>query len=232
MIKQLLLLAALGISFFVYAEEKTSEGAWEGIGIAVPSLENHTAEGAEGAYKALSSWTNLSREELEQQVIDYSVIRVKNPDDNETKFIRASDILEGKFRNYHAIMPRAYADALESQLSQPGNMNENTQTFSQSSSIDEARLVSNEWSSNLVIHLGYMTLGFASIMLFVSMWMGKNGMSTNSILRINGVILVVTSAVFLVIIGYSQEQISSVIGLLGAVAGYLLGSSKSETAND
>ena len=127
-------------------------------------------------------------------------------------------------------MPQALADSLESQQGPSSSSRENNQSTSQSSSIEKEKLAFNEWSSNLVIHLGYMTLGFASIMLLISMQMGRNGMSTNSILRINGLILVVTSAVFLVIIGYSQEQISPVIGLLGAVAGYLLGS-KSDNAS-
>ncbi|RLA01485.1 MAG: PQQ-dependent dehydrogenase, methanol/ethanol family, partial [Gammaproteobacteria bacterium] len=35
-------------------------GGWAGIGMAIPSLENDSdGLGAVGAYKALSSWTNL-----------------------------------------------------------------------------------------------------------------------------------------------------------------------------
>lgn len=230
MVKHLLVIVALSISFVGYAEERTSESAWEGIGMPVASPENPSELGATGNYKALNEWTNLSREELEQQVMDYSVIGVKEPNSTETKFIKASDILDGKYGNFDAIMPQALADSLESQQGPSGNSRENNQSTSQSSSIEKEKSAFNEWSSNLVIHLGYMTLGFASIMLLISMQMGRNGMSTNSILRINGLILVVTSAVFLVIIGYSQEQISPVIGLLGAVAGYLLGS-KSDNAS-
>jgi len=47
-----------------------------------------------------------------------------------------------------------------------------------------------------------------------------------SILRFNGLTLIITGGLLLVIAGYSNEQMSPVIGLLGAIAGYLLGSAE------
>jgi len=46
----------------------------------------------------------------------------------------------------------------------------------------------------------------------------------NAILRFNGLTLIITGAILLVTAGYSNEQMTPVIGLLGAIAGYLLGS--------
>ena len=45
-----------------------------------------------------------------------------------------------------------------------------------------------------------------------------------SILRFNGLTLIIAGGLLLVTAGYSNQQIAPVMGLLGAVAGYLLGS--------
>lgn len=228
-LKHLLLITALALCATAFAQEQDTDKTWQGIGMEIPSLESDSdGSGAIGAYKALSSWTNLPKEELEKRLLDYSVVRVKKPNSNETEFVETKDILEGRFRNYDAIMPRAYADSIEQERQQgTRGISDLLATNTNSSSQDESdQVTTNEWSSNLIIHLGYITVGFACFMMLMSVLMGWQGMPANSILRINGLILVVTSAVFLVVVGYSQEQISPVIGLLGAVAGYLLGNSK------
>jgi hypothetical protein len=43
--------------------------------------------------------------------------------------------------------------------------------------------------------------------------------------------MVVASAVFLVLLGYSNEQMTPVIGLLGTMIGYILGSSTSRSSS-
>ena len=43
------------------------------------------------------------------------------------------------------------------------------------------------------------------------------------VLRIFGIPLIIVTAVLLVVVGFGEKQISPVIGLLGTVAGYLLG---------
>ncbi|WP_444904763.1 hypothetical protein ACJJIU_08165 [Microbulbifer sp. CnH-101-E] len=45
------------------------------------------------------------------------------------------------------------------------------------------------------------------------------------VLRACGTILIIISAIYLVVAGYSEEQIAPVIGLLGTIAGYILGKS-------
>ncbi|MAE63773.1 MAG: hypothetical protein CMJ18_05830 [Phycisphaeraceae bacterium] len=44
-----------------------------------------------------------------------------------------------------------------------------------------------------------------------------------AILRFNGLTLIIVAGVLLVTAGYSNQQMAPVIGLLGAIAGYLLG---------
>jgi hypothetical protein len=53
-----------------------------------------------------------------------------------------------------------------------------------------------------------------------------DGTGAEDILRIFGVTLILIGALFLITAGYSAEQISPALGLLGTVAGYLLGKSR------
>ena len=43
----------------------------------------------------------------------------------------------------------------------------------------------------------------------------------------SGLSLIIVAAIFLVVVGYTSEQIAPVMGLLGAIAGYILGSKRS-----
>jgi hypothetical protein len=54
--------------------------------------------------------------------------------------------------------------------------------------------------------------------------------SPQSILRVFGITFIVPLSVLLIVAGYSENQIAPVIGLLGVIAGYLLGNNdKSRT---
>jgi Trk-type K+ transport system membrane component len=53
-----------------------------------------------------------------------------------------------------------------------------------------------------------------------------------SIIRIFGLTFVITTAMYLITAGYSTEQISPMIGLLGSIAGYLLGEAKRDGPKD
>lgn len=54
----------------------------------------------------------------------------------------------------------------------------------------------------------------------------QKGWGTQSI-RVTGLTLVLTSGLFLIVTGYSQEQIAPMIGLLGTITGFLLGKTAS-----
>ncbi len=78
------------------------------------------------------------------------------------------------------------------------------------------------WLSCIVLAFG----------LFISVLMAylvKSGKDPETLLRSFGTILIIIVAVFLIVAGYSEKQIAPVIGLLGTVAGYILG--KSSTHN-
>jgi uncharacterized membrane protein len=57
----------------------------------------------------------------------------------------------------------------------------------------------------------------------------RSGIKTEAVLRIFGTILIIMLAVFLVVAGYTDTQIAPVMGLLGTIAGYLLGKETKET---
>jgi hypothetical protein len=74
-----------------------------------------------------------------------------------------------------------------------------------------------------VLIFGLVIIGMQCGILYKSgkVW-GMN--STRSV----GITLVIISGLFLITAGYSQEQISPMIGLLGTIAGYLLGKTETE----
>lgn len=77
--------------------------------------------------------------------------------------------------------------------------------------------------------LGLAILMFGLIVIFLEMALmaiQRKGWGIQST-RIVGITLIVTIGAFLIVAGYSQEQISPMIGLLGTIVGFLLGKSSS-----
>jgi len=66
-------------------------------------------------------------------------------------------------------------------------------------------------------------LAFTLITLALFTYAIRETQSPATVLRAFGVLIIIAAAVFLVVVGYNQAQISPVIGLLGTIAGYLLG---------
>ena len=80
--------------------------------------------------------------------------------------------------------------------------------------------------SEFYLSLGVLVFGIIVLSLQVALMFKVNkGWGPNTV-RINGLTLVIISGVFLITAGYSQEQIAPMIGLLGTIAGYLLGKSE------
>lgn len=108
----------------------------------------------------------------------------------------------------------------------------NKNTHSQSLLSKEGKVVSrpedfketdvSNWSPEFVFGLLPYLAGAALLYAVLTGWLYYRGAEPNSILRLVGLPLVILSAIFLVVVGYSQEQIAPVVGLLGAIAGYLL----------
>lgn len=84
--------------------------------------------------------------------------------------------------------------------------------------------MSQPWSPELVTELSSGVLIFTSLALVLSsilLWRSKaNGLQ---VLRIFGVLCIVGLSAFLLIVAYDQDQLTPIVGLFGAIAGYLLG---------
>jgi heme/copper-type cytochrome/quinol oxidase subunit 3 len=76
------------------------------------------------------------------------------------------------------------------------------------------------WLSVAVLIFG-LTFMVAQAVVMVKKKDGWGPYST----RIAGLTLVIVAGLFLITAGYSQDQIAPMIGLLGTIAGYLLGKS-------
>lgn len=84
-------------------------------------------------------------------------------------------------------------------------------------------------ATEMYLSLGILLFGII-LMAFEVMVILKRqeGWNTNAI-KVVGLTLVIVAGLFLITAGYSENQIAPMIGLLGTIAGYLLGkSSKKE----
>lgn len=81
----------------------------------------------------------------------------------------------------------------------------------------------NWWSTTEAMTISSTVLAFGLVVFFLATYLIKIGKEVEAILRVFGTIMIVFLAVFLVVAGYSDTQIAPVMGLLGTIAGYLLG---------
>lgn len=83
---------------------------------------------------------------------------------------------------------------------------------------------SQPWSADLVIYLSTSILLVTALALVLgSLLLWKRGHSGQEILRLYGVVIIVGLSALLLVVGFSNEQLTPIVGLFGAIAGYLLG---------
>ena len=84
-------------------------------------------------------------------------------------------------------------------------------------------------TNELWLSFGVLIFGF--LVMLVELYLMKvNHFDQGQALKFILVTLVITSALFLIAAGFSNNQIASAMGLLGTIAGYLLGRSQSDDA--
>lgn len=71
--------------------------------------------------------------------------------------------------------------------------------------------------------LSCTVIGFGVFVLICITYLIRRDKQIETLLRPFGTILIIIAAVFLIVAGYSENQIAPVIGLLGTIAGYVLG---------
>jgi hypothetical protein len=82
------------------------------------------------------------------------------------------------------------------------------------------------WTTESMMTLSLSVLVFGVITYILITYLIRIGKGPELVLRAFGVPLIIVAAVFLVVAGYTEQQIAPVIGLLGTIAGYLLGKSE------
>lgn len=93
--------------------------------------------------------------------------------------------------------------------------------------------VSQDWSPDLIRFLAISVLifTFAALVLgTILMWRSKAPAS--QVLRILGVVSIIGMSSLLLVVGYSNDQLTPIVGLFGAIAGYLLGKDSQVLAQD
>lgn len=72
-------------------------------------------------------------------------------------------------------------------------------------------------------------MGFTLLLVAFLTYLIKHGYDLENLSKLFGTILIIVAAVFLIVAGYTETQIVPVIGLLGTIAGYMLGKEHSKS---
>jgi 4-amino-4-deoxy-L-arabinose transferase-like glycosyltransferase len=80
-----------------------------------------------------------------------------------------------------------------------------------------------QWTPTIALGLSLSILVFGLLVLALMCWMLlKTRDNLNGLLRAFALILIIVAAIFLIVAGYTEQQIAPAMGLLGTIAGYLL----------
>ncbi len=88
------------------------------------------------------------------------------------------------------------------------------------------------WSPELVMTLSISFLVFGLLLCLMIGWLIYKDKNAYQMIQAFSLPLIIVSAVVLVVAGFSDRQIAPVIGLLGTIAGYLLGSRRKDDSED
>jgi len=141
-------------------------------------------------------------------------------------------LVSSKVSFYVLLVLAALVIVLPRGLSGSVRRQSNTQTLPPNATpppLDSERFKGNVWSDQeVVLTLAVMSFGLVVIGAELFLLRRLHVRNAEDILRIFGVTLILIGALFLITAGYSAEQISPALGLLGTVAGYLLGKTQSQ----
>jgi hypothetical protein len=79
------------------------------------------------------------------------------------------------------------------------------------------------WSTQNAMTISAAVLLFGAVVIAIAARNTPADTSLEAKLRLYGTVMVITMAAFLVVAGYDDNQIAAPLGLLGTIAGYLLG---------
>lgn len=88
----------------------------------------------------------------------------------------------------------------------------------------QANTSAGAWTPELAQTLTMFVLIFALLVLLLVTWLlRKNSAPAGMVMKIFGLVLILCLSSVLLVVGYSDAQLTPIIGLFGAIAGYLLG---------
>jgi hypothetical protein len=80
------------------------------------------------------------------------------------------------------------------------------------------------WTPDLVRFLSVSILGFSVVaLIMVTALLWRSERTPQEVLRIFGIMAIIGVSALLLVAGYSNDQLTPIVGLFGAIAGYLLG---------
>lgn len=110
---------------------------------------------------------------------------------------------------------------------------EKIETLKTSVTLNSRGLMNDSWwSATNAMTISSVILVFGLIVIVMASGLIKNGKEPEAILRVFGTILIIILAVFLIVAGYDDKQIAPAMGLLGTIAGYLLGKETKKKENE
>lgn len=83
------------------------------------------------------------------------------------------------------------------------------------------------WTADNAMTISSTVLFFGLCVMFMSARALMRGIPAAAVLRLFGMLTIIVMSVFLIVAGYNTEQVAPVVGLLGTLAGYLVGRSAS-----
>jgi hypothetical protein len=88
------------------------------------------------------------------------------------------------------------------------------------------------WTADNAMTISASVLVFGLAVMLLSARALIRGIPASAVLRLFGMLTIIVMSVFLIVAGYNTEQVAPVVGLLGTLAGYLVGRSASSDAAD
>lgn len=89
------------------------------------------------------------------------------------------------------------------------------------------------WSQELVtfLSIGVFVFSFSALIMATALLWRANA-RPQQVLKIFGVLSIIGFSALLLVVGYNNEQLTPIVGLFGAIAGYLLGKDSKAGENE
>lgn len=96
-----------------------------------------------------------------------------------------------------------------------------------------AGAVRQPWDATLVSSLSYSVLGFTlTVLVLCTVLLWRKSSNATDVLKVFGIVSIVGMSALLLITGYDKDQLTPIVGLFGAISGYLLGRDVQHSKSD